>query len=62
MKPMSSEPIVRRKYKIFLESRGMAKEEEGKKAINGGENIVKECHAVLIILDRFNLRRWRREL
>lgn len=62
MKPMSSEPIVRRKYKIFLESRGMAKEEEGKKAINGGENIVKECYAVLIILDRFNLRRWRREL
>lgn len=37
-------------------------EEEGKKAINGRGNIEKECHAVLIILDRFNLRRWRREL
>lgn len=37
-------------------------EEEGKKAINGRGNIEKKCHAVLIILDRFNLRRWRREL
>lgn len=47
--------------RVFLESAVDGKE-EGKKAANVRENVEEECHTVLIIPDRFNLRRWRREL
>lgn len=61
IRPIAWGKYVLRVERVFLESAVDGKE-EGKKAANVRENVEEECHTVLIIPDRFNLRRWRREL